>query len=356
MIHSGGDSRRLPAYSLAGKLFSALPVKTPWGDVSTVFDEALAQSTGWVDQFSCGLVVSSGDVVLTFDGQQLEWDRPGVCGAAMRQPANIGSQHGVYVLGDDGRVYSFLQKPSAADVRAAGGMLPGGNVALDIGLIKFDPRIAANLTQIAGMGDSEETLPVLDLYEHMTWALTGEWTPKPEDPPMTHAVADLLGGAAFRCSLVEGDFTHVGTTAHFRQLMTEESRFTELYEVQQRLGAVQPAGVRSSGTIIDSVLAPGSVIDSGTIVIECDLDTAAHSGKDSILHGLMDLENVEVPDNTVVQQVPVALEDGRRGVGFRVCGVRDDPKEAVDQGRRTWQGRPLADVLDEFGINPDEVW
>ncbi|MCP5115679.1 MAG: hypothetical protein GY953_33040, partial [bacterium] len=42
MIHSGGDSRRLPEYSLAGKLFSALPVKTLWGEVSTVFDETLA--------------------------------------------------------------------------------------------------------------------------------------------------------------------------------------------------------------------------------------------------------------------------------------------------------------------------
>src|ERR1700747_3179248 len=39
IIHSGGDSRRLPQYSLSGKLFGALPVKTPWGDVSTVFDE-----------------------------------------------------------------------------------------------------------------------------------------------------------------------------------------------------------------------------------------------------------------------------------------------------------------------------
>ena len=36
MVHSGCDSRRLPQYSLAGKLFTALPVKTPWGYISTV--------------------------------------------------------------------------------------------------------------------------------------------------------------------------------------------------------------------------------------------------------------------------------------------------------------------------------
>jgi len=30
LIHSGGDSRRLPQYSLCGKLFSAVPVTAPW--------------------------------------------------------------------------------------------------------------------------------------------------------------------------------------------------------------------------------------------------------------------------------------------------------------------------------------
>ena len=77
MIHSGGESRRLPQYSLTGKLFTALPVTTPWGEVSTVFDETLALSTGWVAQLPNGLVVASGDVVLTFDAVALPGDRPG---------------------------------------------------------------------------------------------------------------------------------------------------------------------------------------------------------------------------------------------------------------------------------------
>ena len=77
MIHSGGDSRRLPQYSLSGKLFSAVPVATPWGDASTVFDEMLALSTSWVERLDSGLVVGSGDVVLTFDSQSLNWQRAG---------------------------------------------------------------------------------------------------------------------------------------------------------------------------------------------------------------------------------------------------------------------------------------
>ena len=50
IIHSGGDSRRLPQYSLSGKLFGALPVTTVWGEVSTVFDEFLALSSSWAER------------------------------------------------------------------------------------------------------------------------------------------------------------------------------------------------------------------------------------------------------------------------------------------------------------------
>ena len=131
IIHSGGDSRRLPQYSLSGKLFSALPLATPWGGVSTVFDETLIRSTGWVERMPAGFLVGSGDVILTFDAGALRWDRPGVTGVAIRQPMDVARQHGVYVADDTGRVYSFLQKPSEAQVRAAGGLPDSGEAAVE---------------------------------------------------------------------------------------------------------------------------------------------------------------------------------------------------------------------------------
>src|ERR1035438_4525759 len=139
VIHSGGDSRRLPQYSLSGKLFSAVPVTTPWGEPSSVFDEMLALSTAWVERLQCGLVVGSGDVILTFDAEAVDWERPGVTGVAMLQPVVAGTRHGVYVTDPQGRVYAFLQKPSVAELSAAGGLLEGDLVALDTGLLRFAP-------------------------------------------------------------------------------------------------------------------------------------------------------------------------------------------------------------------------
>ena len=374
IVHSGGDSRRLPQYSLSGKLFSALPVKTPWGDVSTVFDEMLALSTAWVEKLPAGLVVGSGDVLLTFDAGALDWDRPGICGVAMRQPAETGTRHGVYVADDLGRVYAFLQKPSVAELRAAGGLLERDEVALDIGLLRFDPEAAARLTRLAGVREIEGKLslvpgileedtahfgkpPAIDLYEHVTRALTGQWTPRPEDAPALHALARSLKGLPFWCSAVTGDFTHIGTSTLFRKLMTEDTEFSGLYAAQQRLGATTQPGLRSAGVVIDSVLAGGGELGPGAVAIECNLKCPVRAAAGAVLHGLEGIEGaVEVPEDTVLHQIAVALPDGRRGAVIRVYGVADDPKASVSAWKATWFGRPMIEELRSLDIDLDKVW
>jgi len=316
VIHGGGESRRLPEYSLTGKLFGILPARTPWGENSTVFDETLALSTLWVERFSSGLTVSSGDVVLTFDAANLDWDRPGVAGAAIRQPIEVGTRHGVYVLDERGRVYSFLQKPTPEQVRAAGGILPGGQVALDTGLLHFDADLAASLSHLAS---ALPEIPFLDLYQHFTLSLTGE------APCALAELASLLHGVPFHCSLVEGDFTHVGTTSHLRSLFT--------------------------GGVVDCILAPGSELGSGALAIECHCTKPIRVGSGAIAHGLTDLAGaMTIAEDTVCHQVPVLLPDGRRGFVVRTYGVEDDPKTA------TWFGRPILEVLMTLDLDPEEVW
>jgi fucokinase len=349
VIHSGGDSRRLPQYSLSGKLFGALPVRTPWGEVSTVFDEFLTLSCGWAKRLGAGLVVASGDVVLTFDAAHLDWSREGVTGVALRAPVEVGSQHGVYIADPSGRVYTFLQKPSEAETAAAGGLLDGGTVAVDSGLIRFDPALTARLAEIGTRAG--EYVPYIDLYRHFTMALTGQWKIAEDEHAIVRELHSVLAGRPFWCSVIDGDFTHVGTTRSFHQLVTEETHFSKLYEARQRLEVATPEGVRSAGVIIDSVLAPGSELGAASIAIECDLQVPLSLGRGAILHGARDLDRaIEIPDGVVVHQVPVAVDDEKRGTVVRVYGVEDDPKSAV------WFGRSLQEELERRGINAAEVW
>lgn len=370
IIHAGGDARRLPQYSLSGKLFSALPITTPWGEVSTVFDELLVFSTPWAQQLDAGLVITSGDVLPTFDGKALHWDRPGVSGVAMPDSYEVGSRHGVFIADDTGRVYTFLQKPTMAEVCAAGGLLPDEQVAVDTGVMRFDVDTTVQLMTLAGVHDgdgwqfddgiltpTEHGLPEIDLYEHITQMLTGQWTPAPDAPACWHELAAALQGVPFWCDLVAGELTHVGTTTLFRQLMTEETTFSRLYEVRQRLGIVNPPGLRSAGVIIDSILSGGGEIGPGALAIECMLSVPIRIGRGAILHGLADLSTaVEVPDDTVAHQVPIHLPNGQRGVVMRVYGVCDDPKGSVASRTATWFGRPILESLELLGIDPELVW
>src|ERR1035438_8095224 len=96
-----------------------------------------------------GLLIGSGDVLLTFDAPAVDFDRAGLTGVGMPQPLEVASQDGVSVTDGHGRVYAFRQKPSAAEIRAAGGLLENDQVAVDTGLLRFHPEIAAALTDIA---------------------------------------------------------------------------------------------------------------------------------------------------------------------------------------------------------------
>jgi fucokinase len=359
IIHCGGDSRRLPQYSLSGKLFSALPVKTPWGETSTVFDEFLALSTPWAARLPGGLAVASGDVLLTFDARQLDWDRRGVCGVGIRQPAEVGTQHGVYIADDRGRVHWFLQKPTVAQVQAAGGMLPDGSVAVDSGLLRFDPAAAARLTKLAPhiLEHGGGGLPVIDLYEHFTLALTGQWRPAAEAGERWQALARALDGLPFWCSVVTGDFTHVGTTRSFRRLITEHTSFAERYASDHRAAMVNPPEVAGPGVMIDSAFAAGGELGAGAIAIECDLKRPVRAAAGAILHGLTGLETaVDVPADVVVHQVPIALPDGTRGFVMRVYGVEDDPKAIMESSGATWFGRPLQEACAALGLDVEAVW
>ncbi|MGD0346913.1 MAG: L-fucokinase [Terracidiphilus sp.] len=330
LVHSGGDSQRLPQYSPGGKLFGILPVRSQPRATTTVFDETMLLSSAWAENMRNGLLVASGDVVLHFDSSEVQWDRPGVIGVAMRLDMEQAVHHGVYAVGADDQVYTFLQKPSPAEVEAAGGLLEDGRVAVDIGLLRFDADLTAALTELAGM----KTLPAVDLYDQITRMLTGQWRPEPEAGELWRELERILRGAeqpvAFHCSVVEGEFIHAGTTRSFRALAS------------------------GSGGILDSIVAGTCQVGHEAVVLECDLEGPVYASRGAILHGLTGLSGpIEVPENTVVHQLPV---DGEFGPGWviRAYGVEDDPKQPFENA--TWFNRPIAETLERLGLRSEEIW
>lgn len=330
LIHSGGDSRRLPQYSPVGKLFGVLPSKSSPRSTTTVFDETMTQSELWAGRIPNGVLVASGDVVLKFDTRQVTWDRSGVTGVAMKLDVETGSHHGVYVVGEGEQVYTFLQKPSAAEVKAAGGLLPGDLVAVDIGLLRFDPELTFALAGLSRFGD----LPAVDLYDQITRGLTGQWEPDSEAGPFWRELAGILRSPskpiAFHCAVVEGEFIHAGTTKSFRELAA------------------------GSGGVLDSVISAGYKAGHEAVILECDLKGPVIAGRGAMLHGLTAISGqIEVPENTVVHQLPVETPEVAGWV-IRAYGVEDDPKVSLPDA--TWFNRPILETLERLGMQADGVW
>ena len=330
LVHSGGESRRLPQYTPGGKLFGVLPSRTQPRGTTTVFDEVLALSAAWAERIPNGLLAASGDVVLRFDASRVQWDRPGVTGVAMRLDAETGSHHGVYVVGAGDQVYTFLQKPTPAEVKAAGGMLEDGRVALDIGLLRFDADLTSALTELAGF----KILPAVDLYDQITRGLTGQWKPESDAGLFWRELARILRDperpVGFHCVVVEGEFIHAGTTHSFRTLAA------------------------GSGGILDSVIGGECKAGHEAVILECDLRGPVYASRGAILHGLTGLSgSVEVPEDTVVHQLPV---EGASGVGWviRTYGVEDDPKQTLENA--TWFNRPILETLARLGLSSEDAW
>lgn len=60
VIHSGGDSKRVPAYSALGKLFSPVPHRLPDGRSSTLFDEFIIAMSSVPSRIREGMLLLSG--------------------------------------------------------------------------------------------------------------------------------------------------------------------------------------------------------------------------------------------------------------------------------------------------------
>jgi fucokinase len=286
-------------------------------------------SAAWAERVPSGLLVASGDVVLRFDANCVKWDRPGVTGIAMRLDVETGGHHGVYVVGPQEQVYTFLQKPTPAEVKAAGGLLDDGRVAVDVGLLRFDAELTAALTELAGV----RTLPAVDLYDQITRGLTGQWKPE-RSSGFLRKLARVLRAperpAAFHCAVVEGEFIHTGTTRSFRKLAA------------------------MSGGVLDTVVGGACKVGHEAVILECDLEGPVFAGRGAILHGLTGLTDaVEVPEDTVVHQLPVEIA-GKSGWVIRSYGVEDDPKQRFEEA--TWFNRPILETLDRLAIRIEEVW
>ena len=147
VVHSGGESRRLPAFAAAGKILMPFPRNDGRPGSGTMLEAIVASLAGATR--GARFVVASGDALVMLDGVRL--DLPGLVGVAQSASIERGSRHGVYVKASDGSVRDILQKPDEVEARGAGAVRRGRMLLVDTGVLSFDFESIGRWLRVAGV-------------------------------------------------------------------------------------------------------------------------------------------------------------------------------------------------------------
>ena len=317
VIHSGGDSKRVPQYSALGKLFSPVPHTLPNGRLSTLFDEFMVAMSSMPSRIRKGMVLLSGDVLLLFNPLQIDYSGRGAAAISFKEDVETGKNHGVYLIGEDGNVKEFLHKQSVESLKARGAVNERNAVDIDTGAVIFSSDMLASLYSLIstdGKTDIEKYERFvnekvrLSLYGDFTYPLASDSTledfylekPEGEFTDELRAARTEVWSVlrAYRMKLLRlapAKFIHFGTTNEILRLMNEEISSYESLGWKKQIGS----------SIGDDTAAYNSVLSNKASIGEnCYLEVSyVHRNGcvgDNVVLSYVDIHDETIPSNVVL--------------------------------------------------------
>ena len=373
IIHSGGDSRRLPHCSAIGKLFARVPRVLPDGRASTIFDEFLISLSGLALSAPAGALIASGDVLLIFDHLQLSFQRPGVVGVAAAAPAEMGLRHGVYVSGDGGRrVRAYLHKAARPELERWQAIAADGSVQIDTGLVWLDRATVGALADMAA--EPAVAAASLNLYGDLLLPLAQSTTREryladSSDGPATLEVQrardviwERLRGTPFTVERLQpAVFVHFGTTYEYWRMVAADAELAHLCD----WAPMAASWARAAEDVVGQAMLVNAAVEGGlrnadagarVLVVDSELTGDVVAQGAAIVAGVRSGQTLRLPAGVVVHQAPLT------GGGYvtRVFGLHDDPKRVVGEPMATFLNRPWPEWLLQSaeavwpGVDPGE--
>lgn len=368
VIHSGGDSKRVPQYSAVGKLFSPVPRQLPDGRASTLFDEFIIGMSGVASRFKEGMLVLSGDVLLLFNPLQIDATFDGAAAISIKEPVETGKDHGVFLNDGNGYVKNFLHKQTEETLKNIGAVNEQGAVDLDTGAILLDANI---LDSLAGLIKTEDDFNSfvneqarVSFYGDILYPLASASTleqyylEKPEGEFTEELKAcrtklwEVLSPYSLKLfCLSPARFIHFGTTRELRSLMSDEISEYEFLSWSSQVASNLQNGTDYS--TYESYVGRDAVVGSGAYLEQSYVLGKSRIGSGCVISNVK-LRDIELPENVVLHALPVKYENEVKYVA-RVYGVKDNPKTTYEENGR-FMSTTIRDFVYGYKIDFSKLW
>lgn len=338
VIHSGGDSKRIPQYSAIGKLFSPIPRLLEDDRSSTLFDELMIMTSGIPGRIKEGMLLLSGDVLLLFNPLMIDFGGKGALAISFKETVETGKNHGVFLSDDDKTVKAFLHKQSIDTLKKLNAVNDKGMVDIDTGAVFFGVDILDSLWSLISdknkYNDKKYNSLVndevrLSLYGDFLYPLGKDaslekyYKEKAEGSindkllDARKKVWEVLSGYNLKLlKMSPSKFIHFGTSHEYIRLVNEDiDKYSELDWSNQINCFMKHGSGYNSVCLSDS--------DNKYYLEESYIHEDVTIGNNTII-SYMEIESGNViPDDVVIHGIK--LKNGK--YVCRIFGINDNPKE-----------------------------
>ncbi|KAL2653105.1 hypothetical protein R1flu_021233 [Riccia fluitans] len=373
LLHTGGDSKRVPWANCIGKAFLPLPFladEDADSPVPTLFDHILAISAVSLQAFSGegGLLIMTGDVLPCFDASEFAIPEDGVCVVSVPCSLDLASKHGVILssfwnegatpqlrssFGRKRTLFSvedLLQKPNAEEMFIRGAVNNAQKVLLDTGIFALQGRAWQNLIGLALMhpnpvGEVLSRRTEISLYEEVAGAWVPARHPWLKNRPLGSKLIDGLSAHKLQCYCsYDMKFLHFGTSGEVLDHLAVNYGGCVGKRHLSSLASASESEVASTAVVLACQVLAGVSIGDESLVFDCSLGKRVRIGARCIVMNIhtnsdeVSDSTLDVPDWHTLWEVPLKGKSKNRLI--LCCGIDDNPKALYEQGgtfcRTSW--------------------
>lgn len=370
VIHSGGDSKRIPQYSACGKLFSPVQRELPDGRSSTLFDELIIAFSAIPSRMSPGMLLLSGDILLIFNPLQVDLHYLDSAAISVKTLDSIGRNHGVFLSDKDNNVKKFLHKQSIDVLRKIGASNKTNLVDIDTGAIYLNYEIIKKLLELISTDNKIDIRKFnkfvnnksrISLYADFVYPLAGDSsfeqylleTPEGEFCEELTECRKLIWNKLhdFNMRVIKlspAYFIHFGTTKELLQLVNKD-----LYKykcLKWKNIVFSNCENTTKYSVNSSYIYPNAVIGENSYIENSYIGSNTVIGKNTILSNT-DIEDIIIPNDVCVNTFK--LKNGK--FVTRIYSIYDDPK-TIKSNQTKFMNTILENMIKKYSINETQIW